>query len=209
MNDLGVGLSIGLVQSGLGHPLDTIKTLMQNGQSFRYLSPLAYYRGVAFPLVASLVFNGTTFPIFTQLQLKTKNAYISGAMAGVAIAPIDYAFDVGKIRQQTLTRVPLHLKGVGLSCFRTVLAMSLYFGVYNDLTLTYGPLMAGAAAGLSNWTVTYPMDLISTRQIAGNLHVLDAMSGNLFKGYLPCALRAIIVNSATFYVYEKLSKTFE
>jgi len=39
--------------------------------------------------------NVTTFPVFS-------------------IAPIDYAFDVGKIRRQTLTEVPLHFKGVTL-----------------------------------------------------------------------------------------------
>jgi len=199
-NDISIGLTIGLVQSILGHPLDTVKTLLQNGQSFRGLRLLSYYRGVAYPTAASLVFNGTTFPIFNRLQLKNKNAYMSGAMAGVLIAPIDYAFDIGKIRRQTLTRGSLHFRGMTLSCTRTVIAM----GLASLLTHVYGSLIAGAAAGLANWTVTYPMDLISTRQIAGNLRIRDAMEGNLFKGYMPCALRAVVVNSATFYVYEKL-----
>lgn len=203
MNDIGIGLTIGLVQSGLGHPLDTVKTLLQNGQSFRGLRPLAYYRGVMYPTMASLVFNATTFPIFTKMR-ENNNAYLSGAVAGVLIAPIDFAFDVGKIRRQTLTTTPLHSKGLTLSCVRTVVAMSLYFGVYSDLTQQYGPLLAGATAGLANWTVTYPLDIISTRQIAGNLRIREAMGGNLFRGYLPCALRSVIVNSATFYVYEKL-----
>lgn len=204
MNDISIGLVIGLVQSGLGHPLDTIKTLLQNGERVKGLRPIDYYRGVIYPTVASLVFNATAFPIFTSLQVNN-NAYFSGAVAGVMIAPIDYAFDVGKIRQQTLTTTPLHLKGVSLSCVRTVVAMSLYFGVYSDLTKQYGPLLAGASAGLVNWTVTYPLDIVSTRQIAGNLRIRDAMGGNLYRGYLPCALRAVIVNSATFYVYEKLN----
>lgn len=205
-NDISIGLTIGLVQSILGHPLDTVKTLLQNGQSFRGLRLFSYYRGVAYPTTASLVFNGTVFPIYNRLQLKNKNAYVSGAMAGVLIAPIDYAFDIGKIRRQTLTRGSLHFRGMTLSCTRTVIAMGLYFGVYTDLTHLYGPLIAGAAAGLANWTVTYPMDLISTRQIAGNLRIRDAIEGNLFKGYIPCALRAVVVNGATFYVYEKLKE---
>ena len=182
MNDIGIGLTIGLVQSGLGHPLDTVKTLLQNGQSFRGLRPLAYYRGVMYPTMASLVFNATTFPIFTKMRVNN-NAYLSGAIAGVLIAPIDFAFDVGKIRRQTLTTTPLHSKGMTLSCVRTVVAMSLYFGVYSDLTQQYGPLLAGATAGLANWTVTYPLDIISTRQIAGNLCIREAMGGNLFRGY--------------------------
>ena len=207
MHDFLVGGVIGFVQAGIGHPFDTVKTLIQNGQSFRNLRPLEYYRGVAYPTAASLAFNVTTFPVFSYMQAKTNNnAYISGAIAGVAIAPIDYAFDVGKIRRQTLTKVPLHFRGVTLTCIRTVMAMSVYFGVYVDLTQTTGPLIAGAAAGLANWTITYPLDIVSTRQIAGNLLIREAIHGGLWRGYLPCAMRAILVNSATFYVYEKLKK---
>tara|TARA_B110001450_G_scaffold214095_1_gene206759 strand:- start:3219 stop:3866 length:648 start_codon:yes stop_codon:yes gene_type:complete len=207
MHDFFIGGIIGLVQAGIGHPFDTAKTLLQNGQSFRNLRPLEYYRGVAYPTVASLAFNVITFPMFGKLQAKTNNnAYLSGAIAGIAIAPIDYAFDVGKIRRQTLSKVPLHLKGITLSCLRTVIAQSVYFGVYFDLTQTTGPLIAGAAAGLANWTITYPLDIVSTRQIAGNLLIREAIHGGLWRGYLPCAVRAVLVNSATFYVYEKLKK---
>ena len=207
MHDFFNGGVIGLVQAGIGHPFDTVKTLLQNGQSFRKLKPMEFYRGVAYPTAASLVFNATTFPMFEHLQTKTNNnAYLSGAIAGIAIAPIDYAFDIGKIRRQTLTRVPLHLNGATLRCLRTIIAQSVYFGVYFDLTQALGPLVAGAAAGLANWTITYPLDIVSTRQIAGNLLIREALHGGLWRGYLPCAMRAILVNSATFYVYEKLKK---
>lgn len=206
MNDVYVGLVIGLVQSGLGHPFDTVKTLLQNGQGLKNLRPLSYYRGVAYPTTASLFFNATTFPLYGYYYEKTNNAYLSGMISGIAIAPLDYAFSVGKIRRQTLTPVPLHFKGISLNCLRTVVAMATYFGVYNDLTGNYGPLVAGAAAGVANWTVTYPLDVVSTRQIAGKLLISEAIGGGLWKGYLPCAIRAILVNSATFYVYEKLKK---
>jgi len=207
MHDFFIGGCIGLVQAGIGHPFDTVKTLLQNGQSFRKLKPMEFYRGVAYPTAASLAFNVTTFSMFDHLQAKTNNnAYLSGAIAGIAIAPIDYAFDIGKIRRQTLTRVPLHLNGATLRCLRTIIAQSVYFGVYFDLTQALGPLVAGAAAGLANWTITYPLDIVSTRQIAGNLLIREALHGGLWRGYLPCAMRAILVNSVTFYVYEKLKK---
>ena len=207
MHDFFIGGCIGFVQAGIGHPFDTVKTLLQNGQSFRNLRPIEYYRGVAYPTAASLAFNVTTFSMFDHLQAKTNNnAYLSGAIAGIAIAPIDYAFDIGKIRRQTLTRVPLHLNGATLRCLRTIIAQSVYFGVYFDLTQALGPLVAGAAAGLANWTITYPLDIVSTRQIAGNLLIREALHGGLWRGYLPCAMRAILVNSVTFYVYEKLKK---
>ena len=207
MHDVGVGLVIGLVQSTIGHPFDTAKTLLQNGQTFRNLKPLSYYRGVAYPTAASLAFNVTTFPVFSWMQSKTKNAYLSGAVAGIAVAPIDYAFDIGKIRRQTLVSGPLHFRGMPLRCARTIIASSVYFGVYCDLTQQLGPLLSGAAAGLANWTITYPIDVISTRQIAQNIYVKEAMIGSLWIGYLPCAMRAILVNSATFYTYEMLKQT--
>lgn len=204
MHDVAMGFVIGLVQSGIGHPFDTAKTLLQNKQTFRNLKPLQYYRGVAYPTCASLVFNVTTFPVYAKMQPYTKNAYISGAIAGATVAPIDYAFDVGKIRRQTLSQTPLHLKGISFRCLRTVIAMSAYFGVYTDTTTHTGPFIAGAVAGLANWTITYPLDVISTRQIAGNLTIREAMRGGLWVGYVPCALRAILVNSATFYAYETM-----
>ena len=82
--------------------------------------------------------------------------------------------------------------------------MAAYFGVYFDAAPICGPLMAGAMAGLANWTLTYPMDVVSTRQIAGNLRVRDALRGGFWVGYWPCAARAVLVNSATFYTYETL-----
>ena len=205
MHDVGVGLAIGVVQSLVGHPLDTVKILLQNGQPFRTLRPLQLYRGVSYPTMASLVFNATTFPVFSHLRRRNYNPYAAGAVAGVSIAPINFMFNVGKIRRQTLTPKPLHTKGIGCSFARSVLSMAVYFGVYSDLSPSYGPLAAGAVAGLANWTLTYPLDAVATRQIAGNLNVGSALSlGPLTRGYIPCALRAVVVNSTSFYMYEYL-----
>ena len=205
MHDVSVGLVIGMLQSLVGLPLDTVKILLQNGQPFRSLRPLQLYRGVSYPTVASLVFNAVTFPVFSHLRRLRYNPYASGALAGVSIAPINFAFNIGKIRRQTLTSVPLHAKGMGCSFARSVLSMAVYFGVYSDLAPVCGALTAGGIAGLANWTLTYPLDVVATRQIAGRLSVRLALSsGPLMRGYLPCAVRAVVVNSATFYVYELL-----
>ena len=67
----------------------------------------------------------------------------------------------------------------------------------------YNPFISGGIAGLANWTVTYPIDTIKTRQTAHNINIYDALKmGNLWKGYLPCALREIIVNSYGFNIYQ-------
>jgi hypothetical protein len=80
------------------HPFDTAKTLLQNGQTFRDMKPLSYYRGVTYPTVAALAFNVTTFPLYGYYYKKTKNAYYSGMISGIAIAPVDYVYspDSGK-----------------------------------------------------------------------------------------------------------------
>ena len=68
-------------------------------------------------------------------------------------------------------------------------------------------LIAGGMAGLTNWTFTYPLDVIRNREIALNINFKEAYKmGNLFKGYGFCATRAILVNSAGFYVFEFFKK---
>ena len=70
-------------------------------------------------------------------------------------------------------------------------------------------MISGGIAGLLNWTFTYPIDVIRTRQMANNISIKKAINqGNLWKGYSACAMRAIIVNSASFYVYEKSKNLF-
>ena len=67
------------------------------------------------------------------------------------------------------------------------------------------PFFAGGLAGLANWTASYPIDVIRSRQIASNCTVKQAYDmGNLWKGFGLCALRAILVNSVGFYVYDGL-----
>ena len=83
-------------------------------------------------------------------------------------------------------------------------AMSVYFTSYNyakDQGLN--SLVAGGLAGLSNWTLTYPLEVIKNRQMVQNISIKDAIKiGNIWKGYPICATRAVIVNSINFWTYE-------
>jgi len=203
MTEFLVGGTIGMVQTLAGHPLDTVKTMLQNGQKYRHFGFRDYYRGVVYPLVASVSFNMVAFPVYDYTIDKTKNAYLAGLYAGLAVSGIEYGFSVGKIRRQTLTSVEPHLRGFTMAYIRTTLAMCVYFGVYDDLKSTTGPLIAGAAGGLANWTLTYPFDIISTRQIATGCTIRAAIKqGHLWRGYLPCAMRAILVNGLSFKLYD-------
>lgn len=205
--DIVIGGTIGLAQVVVGHPLDTVKTMVQNGQGYLHLGARDYYRGCAYPAVASVFFNAIAFPVFERTHKKVGSPYISGFLAGAFVAPVEYIFDVGKIRRQMLVNTPLHLNGITARMLRTTAATCVYFGVYFDTKDTVGPFMAGAAAGLVNWTLTYPLDIISARQIAQNLSIAQAMkAGSLWVGYIPCAIRALLVNGVSFKLYDELDK---
>lgn len=206
MSEFVLGGTIGMVQAIAGHPLDTIKTLLQNNQSTK-LRLSQYYRGVMYPTAASVAFNIAAFPCYTWLITEKKmNAYCAGFITGLAVSPIEYGFGVGKIRRQTLTPTPLHAKGFTMAYLRTTGAMTVYFGIYEDLNPTTGPFVAGALGGLANWTLTYPFDIISTRQIANKWTVGQALrAGKLWRGYTPCAVRALLVNGLSFKLYDMFS----
>ena len=93
LETVAVGAVIGLAQGLVGHPFDTVKTLLQNGQSYRRLGVRGYYRGWAYPTTASVFFNATVFPAFGELV--HDGAYVAGFKAGCLAAPIEYAFDIG------------------------------------------------------------------------------------------------------------------
>ena len=199
----------------IGHPFDTAKILLQNNKKWYGLKPTQYYKGWKFPLTSSILYNFTVFPIYERTLKYTNNSYLSGAISGLAVAPIVFSFDIGKIKQQTNQKLCFqnYIKNKGLMSVTTreVLAMSIYFGSYNYLkNYDVHPLIAGGLAGLSNWTVTYPIDVVMSRQIAQNITIKKALQqGNLWRGYTICAIRAVIVNAANFYVYELVTNSLK
>ena len=203
--DILVGATIGLAQVAVGHPFDTVKTLMQNNQPYKNMALRSYYRGWGYPTISSVFFNSIAFPVYGRCYKDNKNAYVSGAISGLAVSPCDYVFSVGKIRRQTQTTTPLHTRGMPISVLRTSMAMSVYFGTYEDLKPITGPFLAGCFSGLANWTLTYPLDVISTRQIANDVPIMQTIGPGLWRGFLPCAVRAVLVNGVSFKLYNDLS----
>jgi hypothetical protein len=208
MCDIAAGVASGVAQTIVGHPLDTIKVLVQNGHPWKMKTTSMYYRGASFPFVSSILFNATVFPVYERTISITNSSYISGILSGMVVSPIMYVFDVGKIKLQT--NQPLsasdfyRTKGFPITLCRESLAMTIYFSTYHWFRKQTHPLVAGGLAGLFNWTVTYPLDIIRSRQIAQNITFYEALQqGTLWRGYVPCALRAILVNASCFYVYEK------
>ncbi len=208
MSDFIAAMCAGIAQVSVGHPFDTVKTLIQNKQSYRNFQIKDYYRGAKYPLISSTLINSILFPIYQRSIETTQSGFISGMIGGFIISPIVFVFDTGKIRTQTQKPLTLfHLldgHGKAMVFLRETIAFSVYFGVYDYLKQTQmNPFLAGSLAGLANWTVTYPIDVIKTRQIAEEISIKKAIQyGNLYRGYSICAFRSILVNAAIFGTYE-------
>ena len=63
MKEFYLGLMVGLVQTGIGHPLDTIKTNYQNKNKLELSKNRiqTLYRGIRYPMIASVMTNGCLF----------------------------------------------------------------------------------------------------------------------------------------------------
>ena len=215
MSDIIASVCVGIGQVLVGHPFDTSKVLIQNNRKWIGLPLMHYYRGWKYPLLSSIIFNIIVFPINERLYKKTENYFFSGLVAGICVTPGVYIFNNFKIQNQVNKPLTFDVlkKGRGLlGClYRESLAMSSYFGSYNYAKdLGYNSIIAGGFAGLVNWTITYPIDVIVSRQMAQNISIYDAYKqGHLWKGYSICATRAIMVNAVNFTIYEQVRRVLE
>lgn len=215
MSDFYSSIFVGIAQTTVGHPFDTLKVLYQNKNSLNNITFRSLYRGWKFPMFSASLFNCTIFPIYERTYKYTENHYVSGGLSGLVASPIIYSLDVGKIKQQL--QQPLKVedfyktKGLLLTVIRDVPAMSCFFGIYNSCkNAGMDPIVAGGIAGFFRWTNIYPLDVIRTRQMARNISICQALKErNLWKGYSVCAARSVIVNAVNFKVYETAKLLFD
>jgi solute carrier family 25 carnitine/acylcarnitine transporter 20/29 len=221
METVLTGIVSGAVQTIAGHPLDTMKVWKQNSQPIS-LCPKALYRGFAYPLVTGSVLTSIQFSTAafarpwltgTDSHAITHDPYVeflagsfSGIFMGLAISPIDRY----KIAAQSLSCAPRY--GLTTCLVREIPASGIYFGAYawaraEDMSV----LAAGAVAGVASWSLTYPLDLIKTRVQTGDvagvregMREMWAGKTRPFSGLTFCLIRAMLVNSVGFWVYEAL-----
>jgi len=213
MPDFFPAFCVGLSETLVGYPFMTAKVRIQNGQSWRNLKFHEYYRGVKYPLCSSLAFNLVVFPTHAFVFEKTGNHALAGAVAGVAVTPQAFVIDTLTITRQTNQPVSRGLfhrpRGFVTTLSREMIALACYFDMYYRLRETTGTFVAGGAAGLFNWTMTYPIDVIRTRQVAQRISAWEALQGGqMWKGFRIAAARAIVVNAMSFTVYENTKKIF-
>ena len=211
MNEFYLGLSVGSVQTIIGHPFDTIKTNYQNNLKLKY-SPLNLYKGVSYPLFSSAIVNGFLFYSNDNIYKYSKNNFVSGFFTGLLCSPLINIFETLKVKEQTNIEINFNKikkytsKGIIATIFRESIGTSLYFGLYYNLKEKKGPFLSGCFAGSISWILTYPFDVIKSRIQSGLCNSwYDAIKmGNFSKGLLVCVGRSFIVNGISFSTYEYL-----
>jgi solute carrier family 25 carnitine/acylcarnitine transporter 20/29 len=226
---LSGGIS-GIVQTLLGHPFDTIKTMIQSKHTIShefYYSPKKWYIGAKYPLALGIITNSIIFGINNNINNYLKDNYkiskcyrniISGALTGMISSTFILPFENWKIQSQLnvckkmikqngFIKSAFH--GYNITIIRETTAMSIYFSSYEYYkTLEFNPFISGMLAGMSNWFFTYPLDTIKSR-IQGYKYntIIEAIkAGGLIKGLYIVLLRAAIVNGGIFYTYETINK---
>lgn len=220
------GLS-GIAQILVGYPLDTMKVLKQNNIKINMKNSLNY-NGVKYPLQLSIISNSIVFGIsntlnkYNNYQYSTNkkinnniNMFINGYIAGIVSSPFVYIYDIKKTNVQTNNNNKLKdfmikskFNGLFMTTMRESIGFGTYFCVYDLLKneYKYNTEISGGLAGVTNWTITYAIDVIKNRQLSNNISIIEAYKmKNMFSGYKYCLLRAFIVNSLIFSVYEKIN----
>ncbi len=215
MNDYIYGAVSGVFQTIIGHPFDTKKVLIQNNKVlfFTYRNMMA---GIKYPIMTSSLICSLNFGSYNILHEHGYSIPTAGFLSGIVVAPIVYVTDIGKVKCQVgkilnwKDIIKNKQRGLTSTFLRESLAFSIYFWSFDYAKNTCGihPFFAGAIAGLSS-EITYPIDVIRSRQLATNISFWNAFKkGKLWQGYGICAIRTILVNSVGFYIYDYMKENY-
>tara|TARA_B100001093_G_scaffold389533_1_gene375753 strand:- start:348 stop:989 length:642 start_codon:yes stop_codon:yes gene_type:complete len=212
MNEFYLGTLVGVVQTIIGHPLDTLKTNFQNRTKLDYqrnaLKKL--YSGVKYPLISSVITSGFIFYSNDCFNKKLDNHFYSGFITGITCTPLINFLEVFKVKAQIGLKNNISNFNLGITATltRESLGTGIYFGSYNYLKKNNNAFISGSCAGLLSWSLTYPIDVIKTRLQSGDSKTWKQAinKGNLTSGMLVCLIRSFIVNGSSFTLYEYVKK---
>lgn len=221
--------SIGCVQTIVGYPLDTLKTNLQSRISKDNMiltknkisinKTMFLFRGVKYPLALNIACQNIFFSSYHYLDYKLQNQFVSGLMSGFIIGLISNPFEYYKVCAQN--KIIINNKysrknilksftcGLKQTLLRESIASGIYFYTYFKMTeLDYHPFLSGGISGVNSWLITYPIDTYKTRIQSGK-NINESMI-SFFKnkknwnGLRYCLSRAFLVNSVSFYLYDKI-----
>tara|TARA_B110000971_G_scaffold214631_1_gene246988 strand:+ start:1693 stop:2358 length:666 start_codon:yes stop_codon:yes gene_type:complete len=218
VNDYLNGIIVGIAQTLIGHPLDTLKILRQTKNNINYntLNIRGLYRGMIYPMCGSGIFNSIQFGTYQYLNDIYHNNMIAGLGAGLLSGMILCPIDVLKINKQIKNKSykKLHLyRGLYATCGREIPSTYIYFTTYYS-SMNYleknnemNAFLSGGIAGVLSWFFTFPIDVVKTRIQSYQFDTIGSAinHGNLWNGLTVCLVRAFIVNGTGFVVYNKLS----
>jgi len=225
MQEYILGNIFGITQVLIGHPFDTLKTNIQNSTNTRifFKNPRLLYRGIKYPLLMNSIGTSFLFGNYDYFYRQTNSNMFSGVLTGfisaVALTPFDYK----KIQLQTNISHPNNSRiiqnkqpikqtikqyyaGFTYTLVREMISIPIYFYTYEYLTAerNINAFFAGGIAGINSWLFTYPLDTLKTRrQLYQTKSIIELTKmGNLFNGLGITLVRAFIVNSTSFYIYD-------
>ena len=199
------GFASGTVQTLVGHPLDTLKVWKQ-----RNIKPniSQLFRGIRYPLLTGTFVTSGQFASYNWFNKHSESDVMCGAFSGIFSGLVLSPIDKYKISDQTMGHYTSRY-GLASCLMREIPANAIYFGTYSySRENNIDVLSSGAIAGASSWLITYPFDIIKTQVQSGELDTKTAILQMVQRKTLVtsglgfCLIRAVIVNSIGFYVYE-------
>jgi len=237
------GFLQGITRVLISHPFDNVRLHLQTNnietirEFFKQKSYKHLYKGVSVPLITVPIDRAIQFKIYEVLN-KKYNPFISGGVCGIIssifVLPSNYItnnFILNKentsLTQLIKTIVNKHnytklAYGFKPELLRSVLGTSIYLGVYGNLRYHYGndtkqSIINSSVAGISVWTITYPLETLKVeQQINNNLDLNKIFKNriakygilNLWKGILPIYIRTLPSSICGMVVYEKAKSKF-
>ena len=202
MNEYFSGFVSGISQTLVGFPFDT---LIVHRQINKQINLQNIYRGIQYPLLTSSLINGISFGLNNNINSVIHNYYISGFISGIITSFIINPVELYKIRTQSSKKMNISIStGIKQTIMRESVASSIYFGSYYSMRdLNLPVFISGGLAGIISWIFSFPLDTIKTRIQSGKCkNTFECIKmGKLYSGLKLCILRAGLVNSIGFYVY--------
>ena len=220
----------GLTGTIISHPIDTVKTRLQSGESFiTAINKGKLYNGIKSPLFGIPLEKSIVFGCCEYAKKYDIGSFSSGFIAGfistIIVTPIEYV----KINAQnninlnvTVSNILKLYRGISPTICRESLGYGVYFTTYDNLDNYFNTdksllksFFFGGITGLTSWLVIYPADLVKTiMQNEGNIKTVSHIIIDIYKkekilgfykGLHLALMRSIPLHAGVFGGYE-LSK---